>query len=144
VTFARLRKMALALPGVEEGTSFGTPSFHVKGKFMARLRDDDPDVLVLKPVEEDEKEFLMGTQPGTFFVTDHYRGYPAILIRLSKVDAGELQALVEQSWRCLAPKGLLAAIPLAGRAARATPAPRRRRRSARSPSAAGRRSTRSR
>jgi hypothetical protein len=94
--------MALAFPGVEEGASLGTPAFKVKRKFMARLRE--PDVLVLKPVEDDEQQFLMGTQPEAFFATNHYRGYPTILIRLSKVDAAELRRLVEQAWRQLAPK----------------------------------------
>jgi hypothetical protein len=26
--------------------------------------------------------------PGTFFVTDHYRGYPTVLVRLKKVPVG--------------------------------------------------------
>jgi hypothetical protein len=107
VTFARLSQLMLALPGVESGTSYGTPSFRVKGKFMARLRDDDPDVLVLKPIDEIEKAFLMETQPQTFFLTDHYRGGSAILIRLSNVDEGDLAEMIERCWRALAPKRLL-------------------------------------
>ena len=91
VTFEQFREMALALPGVEQGPSFGTPGFKVKGKFMARLREED--VLVLKPMEDDEQQFLMGTDPRAFFLTDHYSGYPAILIRLSKVERRQLQEL---------------------------------------------------
>ncbi len=106
-TFEQFRKMALALPWVEEVSSFGTPGFKVKGKFMSRLLRE-PDVLVLKPVEDDEQQFLMDTNPAAFFLTDHYRGYPTILIRLSKVPRGQLQALLDQSWRRLAPKKLLA------------------------------------
>jgi hypothetical protein len=103
----RFRRIALGLPGVEEGTSYGTPGFKVKGKFMARLRPDDPDVLVLTKVEEDEQRFLMETQPDVFFTTDHYRGYPTLLIRLSRVDEEQLSELVEQSWRRLAPARLI-------------------------------------
>ena len=106
VSFEQVTKIALAFPGVEAGTSFGTPGLNVKGKFMARLRE--PDVMVLKPVEDVEQQFLMGTQPDVFFLTDHYRGYPTILIRLSKVDPQEMRELIEQSWRRLAPKKLLA------------------------------------
>jgi hypothetical protein len=46
-TFEQVREMMLALPAVEEGSSYGTPGFRVNGKFMSRLRE--PDVLVLKP-----------------------------------------------------------------------------------------------
>ena len=108
ITYAQFAKMALAYPGVEAGPSFGTPGLKVKGKFMARLRE--PDVLVLKPVYDDEQRFLMDTQPEAFFLTDHYRGgWPGILVRLSKVDRGQLAELLEQAWRRLAPKRLLAA-----------------------------------
>jgi hypothetical protein len=105
VTFEDVRQMMLALPGVEERSSYGTPGFHVAKKFMSRLREDD--VLVLKPVEDIEQEFLMSTDPDAFFTTDHYRGYPTILIRLSKVDAAQVGELIEQSWRRLAPRKLL-------------------------------------
>jgi hypothetical protein len=117
-TYADFERMALAYPGVEAGTSFGTPGLKVKGKFMARLRE--PDVLVLKPVYEDEQQFLMDTQPNAFFLTDHYRGYPTILIRLSKVQRGQLAELLDTAWRRLAPKKLLA-----GHDAASASAPRR-------------------
>ncbi|HEX5478690.1 MAG TPA: hypothetical protein VFY79_03110 [Dehalococcoidia bacterium] len=55
VTFGDVRKIMLALPGVTEGTSFGTPAFKVRGKFLSRLREDD--VLVLKPVDDIEQQF---------------------------------------------------------------------------------------
>ena len=100
VTFQQVREMMLALPGVEEGGHHGTPAFRVRGKFMSRLREDD--VLVLKPIEHIVQEFLMATDPDAFFLTDHYRGYPTILIRLSAVDPKQLRGLIEQSWRALA------------------------------------------
>jgi hypothetical protein len=106
-TFANISAFALTLPGVEARTSFGTPALFVGKKFMARLRDDDRDTMVLKPVEDDEQRFLMETQPGVFFKTPHYAGYPAILIRLSKVDPAQLCDLVEGSWRRLATKTML-------------------------------------
>ena len=65
VNFEDFRAVALALPGVEEYTSFGTPAFRVRGKMLARLREDG--VLVLKPIEDAEQRFLMETRPGAFF-----------------------------------------------------------------------------
>jgi hypothetical protein len=105
-TFEQVTAIALAFPGVEARSSYGTPGLYVAKKFMARLRE--PDVMVLKPVEDDEQRFLMGTQPDVFFLTDHYRGYPAILIRLSQVQPEQMRELIEQSWRRLAPKKLVA------------------------------------
>lgn len=106
MTYAGFEAMALGLPGVEAGTSYGTPAVRVKKKFLARLREED--VLVLTPVDDIEQRFLMETQPETYFTTDHYRGYPTILIRLSKAYPDEVRELLERCWRALAPARLLA------------------------------------
>jgi hypothetical protein len=108
VTFPQFEQMALAYPGVEARSSYGTPGLYVRKKFMARLRNDDLDTLVLKPVYDDERRFLMDTQPDVFFLTPHYVGYPTILIRLSKVDRGQLAELLEQAWRRLATPKMVA------------------------------------
>lgn len=127
--FARISKFALTLPGVESRSSYGTPGLYVGKKFMARLRDDDYDTMVLKPVEDDEQRFLMETQPEVFFLTPHYVGYPTILIRLSKVDPAQLEEMVEESWRRLATKRMLAEHDLAGAIPKRVATPRARRRS---------------
>ena len=106
--WTRILKFALALPGVGARSSYGTPGLYVGKKFMARLRNEDLDTMVLKPVEDDEQRFLMETQPGVFFKTPHYAGSPTILIRLSNADPAQLEELVEQSWRRLATKTMLA------------------------------------
>ena len=123
VTFEQVAEMALAFPGVVARSSYGTPGLYVAKKFMARLRE--PDVMVLTPVEDVEQQFLMGTQPEVFFLTDHYRGYPTILIRLSKVDPREMRDLIEQSWRRLASKKLLAEYEASAETAASKPAKKR-------------------
>lgn len=100
------RRILLRLPGVEEGPCYGTPGFRVRKKFLARLRDDD-EVLVVK-CGFDERDFRMRLDPDTFFTTDHYRDYPTVLVRLDRVDAADLEDLLEHSWRQLAPKRLVA------------------------------------
>ncbi|HET7229135.1 MAG TPA: MmcQ/YjbR family DNA-binding protein [Longimicrobium sp.] len=107
VTFAQLRGLALALPGVEEGTSYGTPAFRVKGKLFLRLWEDG-ETLVLK-TDFHERDHLLATDPETFFVTDHYRGYPIVLVRLPAVRPAHLASLVEDSWRRHAPARVVAA-----------------------------------
>jgi len=101
-----VRRLALALPGVEEGPSYGTPGFRVRGKFLARLWEDG-ETLVVK-CGYDERDFRMQADPETFFITDHYRGYPTVLIRLARVAAADLREVLEQAWRLHAPKRMVA------------------------------------
>src|SRR5262249_55187175 len=103
---ATVRCIALSLPAVEEGTSFGTPGFRVKGKFMMRFWEDG-ETLVVK-CGFAETEFWMKYDPETFFITDHYRGYPAVLVRMSNVKEKDLHDVIEQAWRFNAPKKILA------------------------------------
>jgi len=100
------RGVLLALPGVEEGPCYGTPGFRVRGKFLARLRDNG-ETLVVK-CGFDERDFHMQADPETFFTTDHYRGSPTVLVRLSNVQVVDLRTLLEDAWRLLAPKRLVA------------------------------------
>jgi hypothetical protein len=106
VTAETARRILLALPGVEEGPCYGTAGFRVRKKFIARLRDEDT-VLVVK-CGFDERDFRLRAEPETFFTTDHYRGYPTVLVRLDRVAEAELEALLEHSWRQWAPKRLIA------------------------------------
>jgi hypothetical protein len=106
VTFETVRRLALAFPAVEEGISYGTPAFRVRGRFLARLREDGKALVVKCGYEE--RDFRMQADPKTFFVTDHYRGYPTVLVRLATVDPGDLRDVLEQAWRLHAPKRLVA------------------------------------
>lgn len=96
---------AAKLPEVEEALSYGMPSLKVAGKFLSRVRE--PDVLVVMCALE-EKEFLMQTNPEVYFETDHYKGWPAVLIHLSKIDDQELTHRLQVAWRMQAPKKVLA------------------------------------
>ena len=106
VSFALTRRLALSFPGVQEGLSYGTAAFRVKGKFLARLREDGVTLVVKSGY--DEREFRMAADPATFFTTDHYRGYPTVLINLATVTRADLHDVLEQAWRINAPKRLLA------------------------------------
>lgn len=91
-------------PETEESTWFRTPSLKVRGKSFCRLKDEDTLVL-LCPMEE--KELLMEIEPAIFFQTDHYRGWPAVLARLSRMDAEMLKHRLDRAWRVIAPKRLI-------------------------------------
>jgi hypothetical protein len=102
-----VRQLALALPGVEEGTSYGTPAFKVNGKLLARFHQDGESLVV--KVEYAAREVLMGANPTTFYITDHYRCWPWVLVRISSVNPDDLRQLLEEAWRSSAPKRLVAA-----------------------------------
>jgi hypothetical protein len=106
VTFETARQIAQSLPGVEEGTSYRTRAFKVKGKLFARLHQDG-ESLVLR-VDFEEREEMMDADPERFYITDHYLNYPLMLVRLSKVRPDQLRDLLIASWRRTAPKQLVA------------------------------------
>jgi hypothetical protein len=106
VTIEQFREIALSLPKVEEGTSYGTLAFRVGGKFLVRLREDN-ESLALK-IGFDLRDILLESDPKTFFTTDHYTGYPTVLVHLSKIDAARLRDVLTEAWRRLAPKKLVA------------------------------------
>ena len=105
--YRRACALALELPGVEESTSYGTPAWKVKGKFMARLRTEAEGALALR-CDFLDRQILLQANPRVFFVTDHYLNYPMVLIRLRKVRRSELKDLIERAWRMIAPPKLVA------------------------------------
>jgi hypothetical protein len=100
-------KLGRELPEVEEGFSYGTPALKVRGKKMiARLKEDGETVVfILEDV--DLQEILIDTQPELYFITDHYRGWPAVLARLARLRAPECRERLEAAWREKAPKTLV-------------------------------------
>lgn len=104
VTFDTVLSLALALPEAEEGTSYGTPAFKIRGKLFARLREEG-DVLVVK-AEIGHREALIASQPETYFVTPHYQDYPYVLVPLPAANEAELADLFADAWAMAAPKRL--------------------------------------
>jgi len=95
------RRLLLELPNVAEGRSYGMPSFLLNGRFLARFRDDDT-VLVLQLATINERDVLMELDPRAFFFTEHYRNYPAVLVRLAEVARPLLIDVVTEAWRHVA------------------------------------------
>jgi hypothetical protein len=104
VTFDLIRELAFKHPGVEDGTSYGPRALRVKGKFLARLKEDGESCVFR--VGFDERDLLMQTRPEVFYITDHYLGYPAVLMRMSAASAEEAADIVAMAWRMVAPKRL--------------------------------------
>jgi hypothetical protein len=95
-------------PQTEASTSYGTPALKIRGKLMCRLRTN-PDALVVRVFDMEDREALLRGQPDVFFTTPHYDGWPFLLVRLDVVGPDQLAELVEDAWRIQAPKRLVAA-----------------------------------
>ncbi|GAA4838965.1 MmcQ/YjbR family DNA-binding protein [Actinomycetospora corticicola] len=119
-TWDDVRRLALALPEVEElGTYGGSVSWKVKGKLFVwerplRKRDladlgwaEQPGpVLGARVPDLGAKEALVAEQ-GVYFTTPHFDGHASVLVHLERIPLDELGELVTESWYAVAPPMVL-------------------------------------
>jgi hypothetical protein len=105
--FERIVRLAQAagLPEVTIGTSYGTAALLVRGKSFVRIKEAG--ILVVMCALE-EKEMLIELAPDLYFQTDHYKGWPAMLVRLDAIEDPELTQRLIAAWRQKAPKRVAA------------------------------------
>jgi hypothetical protein len=100
--FETVRTVGLALPDVEATTRYdGSPVLKVGGCFMAGLathRSAESETLVVR-VGIEERAWLVEDAPETYYLTDHYRRHPVVLVRLSRIDHDALRDVLSVSWR---------------------------------------------
>jgi hypothetical protein len=101
----QLSKMGRELPEVVEASWYGTPALKVRGKGFARLKEDGKTAMFLLR-DVDEQEWLIRARPEIYFITDHYRGWPSVLARLSRLPVAECRLRLERAWRLKAPATL--------------------------------------
>jgi hypothetical protein len=105
--FERVRLAGLTLPGVEATTKYdGSPVLKLRGCFMAGLArhpSAEPGTLVVRAAFE-EREWLLEDAPDIYYLTDYYRKYPLVLVRLSGIGGDALRDLLAMSWRLTAAK----------------------------------------
>ena len=96
INFDTVRKIGLALPGVEESTAYGSPALKVHGKLLACVpahRSAEPGSLMVR-VNLDDRTELLAAAPDVYYVTDHYLDYSAVLVRLSRITPNVLRDLL--------------------------------------------------
>jgi hypothetical protein len=115
---ADVRRIALALPGARDEKDRFAFSVEDKGKqkrfawaWNERVEPKKPrvpraDVLAVRVRDQAEKAALLAGDPERFFTEPHYDGFPAVLVRLPKVNLAQLRKLLFDAWQCQAPRQL--------------------------------------
>jgi hypothetical protein len=101
IDFDTVRNIGLTLPGVEESTAYGCPALKIRGKLLACVpanRSAEPGSLVVR-VDSDDRAELLAADPDVYYVTDHYVGYTAVLVRLSRVNPDVLRDLLGMAYK---------------------------------------------
>jgi hypothetical protein len=95
-TWDDVARIARALPDAEETTTYGQPCFKVNGRpFVNTGRVEGAFVT---RVPDDERDLLIAARPDAYFVTPHYAGWEAVLVRLDAMDENELAGRIEDSY----------------------------------------------
>ena len=115
-----VRRLALALPETDERVSRDNAQWRVKDKLfvwerplrksdLQALGDSAPDGPILGARVEHElaKQALLADDPGVFFTTPHFDGFPAVLVQLDRISPEALEEVVTEAWLCRAPKKLV-------------------------------------
>ncbi len=118
-TWADVSRLALALPEVAESSSYGNMGWRVKDKnflWERPLRKGDFEalgeaapagpILGVRVADVGVKEALIADDPGVYFTTPHFDGYPAVLVKLDQIEEAELAELIVEAWLNRAPKRL--------------------------------------
>jgi hypothetical protein len=101
IDFDTVRRIASALPDVEDASAYGAPAIKVRGKLLTCIptnKSAEPDSLAVR-IDFDQRAELVATAPDVYYFTDHYASYPMVLVRLSRIHPDALRDLLGAAWR---------------------------------------------
>ncbi|HXR94346.1 MAG TPA: hypothetical protein VN718_00610 [Rhizomicrobium sp.] len=93
LTKAEARKIALSFEGATEGPYFGKPAIFVAEKFLTRVHHKE-EAMVLAIGSMEMRDVMLEAEPKLFYITDHYKNFPYLLARLSKLTKETLKDLL--------------------------------------------------
>ena len=79
---AEARKIMLAIPGTDERLWFNQPSVFIHDRFLAKTHHKE-DAVTLQVGSMEMRDMMLEAEPELFYITDHYRKFPFVLVRLS-------------------------------------------------------------
>ena len=95
-SFKAVESIGRTLPDVEVTTMYGQPALKVRGKMFVCIASNkaaEPNTLVVM-MDFADRDALLEDDPGTYYLKDHYRNYPCVLVRLSRIHPDALRDLV--------------------------------------------------
>ena len=101
IDFETVRRIGLALPGVEEGGAYGARALRVRGKLLAcepTNRSAEPGSLVVK-MDDEDRDALLAEAPEAYHLPDHYKNYNSVLVRLDHISPDELRDLLGMAYK---------------------------------------------
>ena len=105
-TFTTVASIGRSLPGVELTTTWGKPTLKVRGRMfvcLASHKSAEPDTLVVM-MDFADRDALIADDSDTYYLKDHYVGYPCVLVRLSRVRPDALRDLIVGAHRFVSAK----------------------------------------
>jgi hypothetical protein len=93
ITRAEARKIALSFPDTSEGPYFNKPAIFIGEAFLTRVHQKE-DAMVLAIGSMEMRDVMLEAEPKLFYITKHYRNFPYLLARLSKLDKATLKDLL--------------------------------------------------
>jgi len=104
--FETVRDIALSLPEVVDGTSYGAPAVKLRGKLLACVpvnKSAEGNCAVVR-IDLGRRAELLQQFPDIYYITDHYAPHPTVLVRLSRITRGDLKKLLQEAWQFVAAK----------------------------------------
>ena len=103
-----MAELALELPEAEEGVSWGSRVFKVRGKTFAGLSTRHEGAIWTR-CDREERPLLVASNPDAYRLTPHFEASPAyLLIWLEHIDEDEVRERLIDAWLIQAPKRLAA------------------------------------
>ena len=93
LTKSEAKKIALSFEGATEGPYFGKPAVFVNEKFLTRVHHKE-EAMVLAIGSMEMRDVMLEAEPKLFYITEHYKNFPYLLARLSKLNKETLKDLL--------------------------------------------------
>ena len=93
LTKAEARKVMLAIPGTLERLWFNQPSIFLHDRFLAKTHHKE-DAVTLQVGSMEMRDMMLEAEPELFYITDHYRKFPFLLVRLSALTRTVLKQML--------------------------------------------------
>ena len=106
IDFDTVRKIALDLPETKDASAKGLLAIKVRGKMLACVaihKSAEAGTLMVR-IDFEQRDELLSGAPDVYYVTDHYVNYPAVLVRLSRIQEDALRDLLRAAWRFVTAK----------------------------------------